>query len=303
MLNNKQDIAAYFYEQVVTPYKEFIKCRNSPEIGGGRDLRAALNAAEAIYHFREQLGDAFRPRYEDITAECPDYALTRDVADIAKHRELDRRSAQLRAADAIQEMLVTTIYEDALGEYYNSVKEFKLRLINGTSRDLSEVLTNSFNFWCRHLDAQHVTPKFSEFTMPNTVKPLPRVKCQSIANITITKGLKFGPAVFQLQRYNYSTGQVHPMNLTGYKPILRVFKPKHEVDLVLQNKSTGEKLTRTIALNPDQSKEFDALKSGEERQKYLSKIPQVMAALASLAREAAASGKINKSTDKGHSNP
>jgi hypothetical protein len=302
MLNSKEDIAAYFYEQVLTQYYEFIKCRNSPEIGGGRDLRAALNAAEAIYHFREQLTDAFRPRYEHITAECPDYALTRDVANLKKHSRRSRES-QLRDADAIQEIVLTTIFEDTLGEYYNSVKEFELHLVNGTTRELSEVMMNSINFWCRHLAAQHVTPKFPEFTMPNAVKPLPRVKCQSIANITITKGLKFGPAVFQLQRYNYSTGQVHPVNLTGYKPISMVFKPKHEVDLVLQNKSTGEKLTRTIALNPDQSKEFDALKSNEERQNYLSKIPQVMAAFASLASEAAASGKINKSTDKRHSNP
>ena len=61
MLDDKQDIVAYFHDQVLTPYNEFIKCRNSPEIGGGRDLRAALNAAEAVYHFREQLADSFTP--------------------------------------------------------------------------------------------------------------------------------------------------------------------------------------------------------------------------------------------------
>jgi hypothetical protein len=261
-------------------------------------LRAALNAAVAIYHFREQLADAFRPRLEDVIAQCPDYALTRDVADIAKHRELDRRSAHLRRADAIQEMLVMTMYTDALGEYHNSVQEFKLHLTEGTSRELSEVLTNSFNFWCRYLAAHGISPKFPEVEMPNVVKPLPRAKCQSIANMTIIKELKFGPAVFKLQRYNYNKGQVHPIDLTGYKPIARAFKPKHEVDLVLENKTTGQKLTRRIALNPDQSDEFDALKSDEERQEYLSKLLEILSAYAHLASEAAASVETSKNADK-----
>ena len=52
MLSKKEDIAVYFHDHLLTPYREFMKRRNSPEIGGGRDLRAALNAAEQIYHFR-----------------------------------------------------------------------------------------------------------------------------------------------------------------------------------------------------------------------------------------------------------
>jgi len=296
MLKSKQDIALYFYDQVITPYTQFIKCRNSPEIGGGRDLRTALNAAVAIYHFREQLADTFSPSYENV-AQCPDYALTRDVADIAKHRELDRRSAQLRGADGIQEMLVTTIYKDGLGEYCNSVKEFKLHLINGASRDLSEVLTNSINFWCRYLAEQKVTPTFPKFSMPNAVGPLPRAKCQSNANISIIKGLKFGGAIIQLQRYNDSTGQVEPMDLTGYKPIARAFVPRHEFVIGLRNDSTGEEFRETISLNPNQSNEFDALTSDEERQNYLSKLPEVVSLCARLASKVAAFCNTNTTNE------
>jgi hypothetical protein len=92
MLNNKQDIARYFHDHVLVPYNEFIKRRKSPEIGGGRDLRAALNAAEEIYHFREQLGNPFRPKYKDITSPCPDYALINDVTNLKKHSRHDRKS-------------------------------------------------------------------------------------------------------------------------------------------------------------------------------------------------------------------
>jgi hypothetical protein len=193
---------------------------------------------------------------------------------------------------------VTTIYKDELGEYYNSVKEFKLHLKDGTSRDLSEVLTNSINFWCDYLNAQNVGPKFAPFPMPNAIKPLARAECRSNANMIITKGLKFGPAIFQLQRYNYSTGAVEPINLTGYEPIAKAFKPKHEIVLGLQNQLTGEQVQETITLDPDQSKEFDALTSDEERQKYLSKLPEVISAYVRLVSQVAASGKINENTDK-----
>ena len=298
MLNNKEDIAKYFHDHVLIPYRDVLQYRSSPEIGGGRDLRAALNAAEEIYHFREQLGNDFKPEYKNITSACPDYALINDVTNFKKHSRHDRKS-RLRRTDPLQEMLVITIYKDKLGEYYNSVKEFKVHLKDGTSRELSEVLTNGVNFWCRHVAAQDVTPKFPEFTMPNAVKPLSRAKSRSIADMKITKGLKFGPEHFHLQRYNYDTGQVEPMDLTGYKAKLRLFTPKHEVDLVLQNRATGEKLKHTIILDPDQSEAFDALTSDEERQKYLSKLPQVISAYARLASQAADTRKSNTKETQG----
>jgi hypothetical protein len=302
MLNNKEDIAVYFHDHVLKPYRDFIECKHSPEIGGGRDLRAALNAAEAIYHFREQLGAGFKVKCKDIMAKCPDYALARDVTNFKKHRRHDRKS-RLRRADPIQEMIVTTIYRDELGEYYNSVKEFKVHLKDGTSRALSEVLTNAINFWCDYLDAQNVEPKFGQFSMPNALTSLPRSKCKSVANMTIAKGLRFGPEYFLLQRYNYNTGGVEPMDLTGYKARLRAFQPRHEIGVVLENKSTGEQLQETVVLSPNQSDEFDALKSDEERQNYLSKLPEVISAHARLASQAAESSKISKQPDEGRSRP
>ena len=290
MLNHKDDIAVYFHDHVLTRYEESLKYRKSPEIGGGRDLRAAFDAAEAIYHFREQLGDAFRPEYQAVTARCPDYALINDVTNFKKHGKHNRNS-QLRPADPIQEMLVTTIYQDDLGEYCNSVKEFKVCLKDGTSRDLSDLMTNSVNFWSRHLAALNVTPKFPEFALPGAIKPFRRAQGRSVANMTITKGLKFGPEQFQIQRYNYGTGRVEPMNLTGYKPIARAFKPRHEIVLGLRNDSTGEDLRETIILDPDQSDEFDALTSDEERQNYVSKLPEVISAYVRLASQPASSTK------------
>ena len=103
---------------------------------------------------------------------------------------------------------------------------------------------------------------------------------------------------FEFHRYNYDTGRAEPINLMGLKPRFRIFAPKHEIDLFLENKSTGDKLKHTIALNPDQSDEFDALKTDEERQEYLSKLPEVISAYARLVSQVAASHTINENTDK-----
>jgi hypothetical protein len=225
MLNNKQDIALYFHDHVLTPYREFIECRNSPQIGGGRDLRAALKAAEEIYHFREQLGNAFSLERDEVIAKCPDYALIWNVTDLKKHGKHDRNS-RLRRADASQEILVTTIYKDESGEYYNSVKEFKLHLKDGTSRELSDVLTNGINFWCGYLAEKDVSPKFPEFPVPNPAEPLPRSKCTSNADMLITRGLKFPGATLHFQRYNYATGQGEPMDFTGVQGKIEVVHTK-----------------------------------------------------------------------------
>jgi hypothetical protein len=287
MSRNEQEVAAYFYENVLGAYKEYVKSRKSPEVGTGRDLAAAQNAAVAISHFKDQLSGDLTLEYEDITAQCPDYALTRDVADIAKHRNLDRLSAQLRTPDAIQEIIVVTTYEDAFGEYHNWIKDIELRLPNGTTRELSEVMTNGINFWCRHLAGHNVSPTFLELPSLSPVEPPPRSGCRTSGpNINIVRGLRFKGLVFHLRRYNYSTGRVEPMDLTGMKVKAQAYTPTHELDHVIQNKSTGEQLRRTIALNPDQSNEFDALKSDEERRNYLSELPQVIAAYASLATQA-----------------
>jgi len=287
MSRNDQEIAAYFYEHVLPAYREYVESRKSVEVGTGRDFAAAFNAALAIHHFREQLSGDLTLEYKDVIAQWPDYALTRDVAEIAKHRTLERASAQLRSLDAIQEIIVVTTYKDAFGEYYNWLKDIELHLLNGTTRELSEVLANSINFWCRHLAMHNVSPTFPEWPLLRQVEPLPRSSCRTSGpNINIVRGLRFKGLVFHLRRYNYSTGRVEPMDLTGMKVKAQAYTPTHELDLVIQNKSTGEQLRRTIALNPDQSNEFDALKSDEERRNYLSELPQVIAAYASLATQA-----------------
>lgn len=303
MPEEDKQIARWFHEHILAAYMEFIDSLKSPEIGTDRYLRAAQTAALEIWHFREQLSGALALEIEDATAMCPDYALIRDVAEIKKHRNLRRSSAQLRTPDAIKEIVVFTMYKDNLGEYYNPTKHIRLHLADGTTRDLSDVLTNGINFWCRYLAAHGISPKFPELPSLNSAEPLPRSQCpNSGPTIKMIKEFGLKGLVFEFQRFDYSTGRAEPIDLTGLKPRFRIFKPKHEIDLFLENESTGEQFKHTIVLNPDQSEQFDALKSDEERQKYLSKLPQVISAYAQLVNQVAASRKISKNTDENGSN-
>jgi len=163
---------------------------------------------------------------EDIASKCPDYALIRDITNFKKHGNHDRNSRLRRTDDAIGEVVLITGYQDEAGEYSNSVKEFNVHLEDGTSQNLSKMLTNVVNFWCRYLAAKNVTPTFSEFPTPSNSEPLPREKCNSsLPGIVITRGLKFPGGTLLFQRYNYSAGRIEPMNLTGHTVTAKTYDP------------------------------------------------------------------------------
>ena len=80
-----ESLAAFFHEQVVPTYRDFITQLESESSGNSQDLRSGLLAALAVYHFREHLDGTFLLTTADVASRCPDYSLLRDVADVAKH--------------------------------------------------------------------------------------------------------------------------------------------------------------------------------------------------------------------------
>ena len=58
--------------------------------GMNTDLRLAINAAGALYHFREHLPAGQRPTRSALVAVCPDYALAGDIITAAKHDKLTK---------------------------------------------------------------------------------------------------------------------------------------------------------------------------------------------------------------------
>jgi hypothetical protein len=69
------DLASYFYENVVAAFNDYLNARNSGKAGRSRDIRAATIAVTALYHLREHLPQSHSITYATICLKCPDYSL------------------------------------------------------------------------------------------------------------------------------------------------------------------------------------------------------------------------------------
>jgi hypothetical protein len=114
------DLAAYYHENVVASFAEYRDICNDGIAGRSRDLRAALNAASALFHLREHLPGTPLSR-ADVERFCPDYALLGDVVNASKHKALNGNTphgAPLVAdAENLAEQIASIEYEDEAGTY------------------------------------------------------------------------------------------------------------------------------------------------------------------------------------------
>jgi hypothetical protein len=287
-----EEVAALFHEQVVASYYDFVEQTASGPFGNSQDLRAGLLAAIALYHFREHLTGSLALSTDEVMSRCPEYSLVRDVADIAKHRTLDRPSAKLRGPDAIHETILVTQYRDELGDYRHSEKSVELKLPDGSVRSLAEVLANAVAFWREHLVSNDIPILEFDLKIARSREPRPRAKCAEVP-VSVIRGLRFTMS-YKIQRYNYDTGQLEPVDLSGKELQYRIFEPKYKIDVVLKHPQTGDESTRNVILNPDQAEAFDKLDSAEARQKFLAETWQVRDAVARLV---AAAGRDEAGVD------
>ncbi|GAG01056.1 unnamed protein product [marine sediment metagenome] len=83
------------------------------------------------------------------------------------------------------------------------------------------------------------------------------------------QGVRFKQAM-KLQEYNYGTGEVEPIDLSESEIRLRIYKPKHILELQAKNEQTGEVIKREIHLTDEQNKKLEELDTEEERRMFLS---------------------------------
>lgn len=276
------DLAAYFHENVVAAYEEYLHIRATQKAGRSSDVRSGITAASALYHFREHLPCTYPKTRADVVLSCPDYALLGDVVNASKHRNLTRGTPQLANAGSIEEQVLLTVYEDEFGRYQNIEKEVAIKLSDGSVRILLEITTNVMNFWLDELHSIGVISKRAHYSSVITAQPLTRDECtDGEFDLEMTHGLRF-KQVWCLRKYNYSTGKIEPENLTGATVNFGIYQPKYDVDVFLRNDSTGQEITQTISLSVEESEQLGRLKNEEDQQKYLIELPQVAAVLTQL---------------------
>ena len=139
------NLATYFHLRVRGPYEEYVSVTNSGKTGKRWDITAATKAAVALYHFHEQFSPP-RKGWQDIARQCPDFALLGDVVDTDKHHGLRDQTRAICNSSQIEERIISTEYRDECGIYHHVEKGVRLKLTNGTERDLLDVLTNVINY-------------------------------------------------------------------------------------------------------------------------------------------------------------
>jgi hypothetical protein len=263
------DLAAFFYENIVAAFTDYSKVRRNDPYGRSRDIRAAIDAATSLYHLREHLPAQYRKSRSEVAKLCPDYDLLGDVANAAKHDDLTRGKPQINSADDIYEMTVITRYEDCDGEYSDAQKMVMVKLKNGSERDLFEVLTNVINFWGRELESYGAIKGFKPFPVPKAPGSafIKRADAKRQLDIEMIRGLRFKHHM-KLQKYDAAKGTSEPINLTGAKLHYRIYKPSYSVDVVLKSQN-GKELKATFDLTEEESLKWHGLETEEQRTEFL----------------------------------
>ncbi|PHS50744.1 MAG: hypothetical protein COB01_11945 [Lutibacter sp.] len=263
------DTKAYFLENVFIPFKEYLKLKKIKKSGLSVHLRSAINSASNLYHLREHIpnnGDLSRNK---LTKICPDYGLLGDVVNASKHRVLNKNNPQVSNSKNIYEQIIITEYKDKEGKYTEVKKSVFIKLDNGQERDLHEILINVMNMWLIELEKLNLIDHIKEFQYRSIRIPR-RKKDSGKMDLTAMQNLRFAPK-FKIQKYNYDTKIIEPIDLTGAEISARFYKPQIIADLELTEKN-GIKHNFEILVDQKQKKLIEKMKDENEKHQFLIKL-------------------------------
>lgn len=262
------DLTAYFHNFVVSAYLKYRETKYNGAMGNGDDKRDALNAAVALYHFREHLAKVDNKKRENLENLNTDYALCGDLANLAKHSKLDRtpkHNPPLSNWDNIYEVFITTRFKDSLGEFDNAEKLVEVLLDDGSTRDVFDVLTSVVNMWQDELFKIGALKANDPFIYQIDY-PIPREKAKNVA-LAMTQGVKYEQK-FKFQRYNYEKNVIEPVDLSSSKEIIFTVRKPKTFTLTLHSEK-GEELTEIVNLSPEESVILNQIEDEPGKNKYL----------------------------------
>jgi len=263
------DFKAYFQENIISSYLDYIKVKNSKKAGISNDLKSATNAATNLYHLREHLPSSVSKTRSELSLICPDYDLLGDIVNATKHKKIKNNNPQVSDAKNIFEQIVVTEYQDKLGPFSHKEKCVIVKLNDGTERDLFEILTNVINMWLKVLNKANLIDSVKQFSLKP--KRLPRRSKQNQKlDLQLIKGIRFRQ-VYKMQKYNYSTGQAEPIDLSDKKFEMRIYKPQFDVSMELTD-NNGEKIKLDIQVDKIQKRKLESLKTDQSRLRLFMKM-------------------------------
>lgn len=286
MFNN---LSAYYHDHVVSSYAAYREISRDCVAGRSRDLREALNASSALFHFREYLpaGSLSRGQTELL---CPDYALLGDVVNAAKHKVLTGKTPHgtpfIDSAASLGEEYIIIEYEDTDGTYTYAEKTVVVNLNDGSKRNIFEILTSVINFWEQHMFSIGELSEARVFCYHEPLRARTRAECEkNCLDFTAVQGQRFGGFSMRMLRFNNHTGTVEPIAPMGTKVKFSIYKPQFDIDLLLTNELTGKAFKKTITLSDLDSDEIYKLKSDGEKQEYINNSSNVKEAIELFKKE------------------
>jgi hypothetical protein len=266
------DPEALFYDNVLASYQAFIESLESDPHGQHHDTRLAINAATALYHYREHVGAVISKTRKALAQACPDYDLLGDIVNASKHGTLTKGAPQIASADAIFEVIALTEYRDADGPYWHATKAVKASLDSGIGCDLRDVLTNVLNMWIAELQAVGLLNGVNLILpLPHAIPPRSSASGAGIMHTSMRTGAS-ATFQYQIQRYNYSTREIEAVDISGqhFEWTLSKSKsaPAFELEVIARNEGSGQEVRRTVVLSQEEAAEFERLTTDEERRHF-----------------------------------
>ena len=266
------DLASMFYNNVVAAYGAYVTSRDSDLSGRSSHTRTAIDAATALFHFREHLPEAHAKTRAEVAAECPDYRLVADVVNAAKHHVLTRTTSEglplVTSAKDIEEIIVCTEYEDDEGTYTDARTVVIVNCSDNVRRSLDNALTAVLNYWGGELKRLGIVGY-----APRAVPEAPGARFVSrsearAANLELLKGLG-SKLNFQIMKFDVTKGHSEPVDLSDSEVTWRVFKPAYSVDVTAMPPGGDSPVTCSIDLTEEQSDVFHELATDAEREAFL----------------------------------
>lgn len=256
----------YFHENIIEKFKEYKSIIKSRKKGLNKDLRVTLEMASVLYHLREHLPKHINQDLLYYTNLCSDYELIGNIANVAKHKEINRNNPKLTKLDDVYEVEVITEFSDSHGKYYCSEKIVQIYFADKSTRNVHEIILNVINMWIDELFKvgiiKYIKPfNFTTFKIPKRWTRLEKMDMLARKWLWISHTIK-------LQRYNYEKWIVEPIDLTWSTLKLHIYEQKYDLTLDVRNPKTNESNKVTIKVNELEKKKIEKLNSETEKINY-----------------------------------
>lgn len=276
----------YYLENVLSCYEDFVDHRKNGRWGRDQLIRKGINSSIAFYHMREHIPVHIQPSVNSLIALCPDYGLIRDITNVSKHGRITKYVPKITNATQIYESFRMIIFNDEEGEYISSKIEAYVKLDDGSERVLASILYNVHSMWNDKLDNLGIISRIP--LIPMIIDPL--ISREEAEQRQVDMEMLQGEDIeweFRVEKYNYVTNSVDPVDLTGWQVGLSIYKPpdKASIAIIISHPNILEKIEVEfdVPLSEEQGLVYMKMESKDEQARFINQIlensPSIKASL------------------------